>query len=164
VWRGQFPKNGWNSLIGEFFSTKYIFWHNTKMSRVTYVFFSKHFKIGIISLQKNIFSMQLKFCQIFVSLWYELDLALDVDIVKFHGFEGNHCFGSKITSIWCQPWIFMSGDKSLLCSFLWYIAWGCSFLIEAVEWPLKCEYDRLINDSWACTFRHVTVPCYPLYF
>jgi hypothetical protein len=37
--------------------------------------------------------MQLKFFQIFFSRRYDLDLALDVDIVKFHGFEGNHCFG-----------------------------------------------------------------------
>jgi hypothetical protein len=41
--------------------------------------------------------MQLKFFQIFS--FTLLDLALDVDIVKFHGFESNHCFGYKMKSI-----------------------------------------------------------------
>jgi hypothetical protein len=27
-------------------------------------------------------------------------------------------------------------------------------VVEVLEWPLKCEYDRLISDSWACGFRH----------
>jgi hypothetical protein len=124
----------WTSLIDAFFSTKYMFWHNAKMSWGTYIFFLKFQNRNHFQTEKYI----LNAIEICSNIFFHSDMTLTLHVAR--------------------KWNLFDVNPGFLCQVIEFVLqFPMTYIIrvvEVVEWPLKREYDGLISDSWACGFHH----------
>jgi hypothetical protein len=136
----------WTSLIDEFFSTKYIFWHNAKMSSGTYVFFLKFQNRNDFLTEKDILSA----IEICWNILFHSDMTLTLILWNYTDL--------KVIIVLARKWNLFDVNPGFSCPVVEFVLqFPMRYnirVVEVVEWLLKCEYDGLISDSWACGFHH----------